>query len=177
MVKPFSGTREIDLLIGCASAYRREVFLQHRFSEFFYGYAQGEDFEMSLRLRKDWKLLLCGDALVDHREASGGRPAGFARGRMVVRNRYFIWKRHSPTPGFLNTLRFWIDQVLATTFYSGCFLIRPARPYYLAYAIGTVCGAIECLFSPPRYAESPARKQYTFRLNQLDLKVASQEAA
>ncbi len=176
-VKPFSGTRPIDLLAGGAAAYRRTVFSQHRFSEFFGGYAQGEDFEMSLRLRRDWKLLLCGNALVDHREASRGRPPGFARGRMVVRNRYFIWKRHSPKPGLLNGVRFWMDHALTILFYSGCFLVRPWRPYYLTYMIGTAFGLVELLIFPPEYSEPPVRREYTFRLHKLNRALVAQEVA
>ncbi|MBA4147190.1 MAG: glycosyltransferase family 2 protein [Verrucomicrobia bacterium] len=173
MVQPFSGNRPVDLLSGGAAAYRREVFLKHRFSEFFYGYAQGEDMEMSLRIGKEWKLLVCGDARVDHHHADSGRPAGIARGQMAVRNRYFIWRRHSPDPGAKNQFLFWMDHVLMTAYYTASFLVRPWRPYYLGFATGTTKGLIECLVSPPRHQESPARSEYAFNLRETNAAVVS----
>ncbi len=160
MVRPFRGTRPVDVLAGGVSAYRRQVFARHRFSEFFYGYAQGEDLEMSLRIGKEWKLLVCGDARLDHHHAAGGRPAGFALGKMAVRNRYFIWKRHSPDCRVIDKLRFWLDHALVATYNAAVFLARPWRPYNLFYAAGTCRGVVDCWISPPRHEEPPARRQY-----------------
>ncbi len=164
MVAPFSGVRPVDVLAGGASAYRREVFEQDRFSEFFYGYAQGEDLEMSLRIGKRWKLLVCGDARVLHNHAESGRPTGIRRGRMAVRNRYFIWRRHSPDAGLADGLRFWADHALSVAYYLAAYVIRPWEPYFLGYATGTVWGAVLCLVMPPRYEEPPARREYAFNL-------------
>lgn len=161
-VAPFHGTLEVDVLAGGASAYRRDVFRNHRFSEFFYGYAQGEDFEMALRIGKEWKLLICGDARVEHRHAESGRPDGIRRGRMAARNRYFIWKRHSPSPGLLNRFRFWADHLLMIIYYTASFVIRPYRVYPLGFAIGTAVGMCEWIISPPQYTEPPVRREYTF---------------
>ncbi|MDB6121292.1 MAG: hypothetical protein JWQ71_285 [Pedosphaera sp.] len=169
MVAPFKGVRNVDVLAGGASAYRREVFLKHRFSEFFYGYAQGEDLEMSLRIGEDWKLLVCGDARVNHNHAEGGRPAGFPRGRMAVRNRYFIWKRHSPQAQAMDRLRFWADHLLVIIYYLIGFITHPWRGYFFSYAAGTVYGAMECFISPPRHEELPARREYNFQLEELVL--------
>jgi GT2 family glycosyltransferase len=167
MVPQFSGVRRVDVLAGGASAYRREVFLKHRFSEFFYGYAQGEDLEMSLRIGKDWKLLSCGDALVNHNHAESGRPAGFARGKMAIRNRYFIWKRHSPNARAEDRLRFWGDHLLSVFYYLFGFVTRPWRTYFLGYAAGIVYGALACLVRPPIHDEPMAKKEYEFRLEDI----------
>jgi GT2 family glycosyltransferase len=176
-VAPFKGTRPVDVLAGGATAYRRDVFVKHRFSQFFYGYAQGEDFEMALRIGKDWKLLICGDAWVDHRHAESGRPAGFPRGKMAARNRFFIWKRHSPRPGALNQIRFWADHLLSCAYHSISFLLRPWRVYPLGFAAGTIAGLFECLVSPPRYDEPPARQECTFHFVKLHPSTAHAEIA
>lgn len=167
-IPPFKGTKEIDVLAGGAAAYRREVFDSNRFSQFFYGYSQGEDLEMSLRIRKDWKIVLSGEAHVDHREATHGRPPGFKRGRMVARNRFFIWKRHSPCPGLKNSIRFWADQLLVVSYNIAVFVVRPTRPYYLAYVCGISSGLLECIISPPAHEEPAARREYSFCLTELD---------
>jgi GT2 family glycosyltransferase len=167
MVPCFHGVRRIDVLAGGASAYRREVFAKHRFSEFFYGYAQGEDLEMSLRIGEDWKLLACGDAFVNHNHAEHGRPAGFRRGRMAIRNRFFIWKRHSPQASAKDRVRFWGDSLLSVFYYLFGFATHPWWPYFLGYATGTVCGALECHLRPPRHEEPVAQQQYEFRFEEI----------
>ncbi|WP_040546510.1 glycosyltransferase family 2 protein [Pedosphaera parvula] len=176
-VPRFNGVRKIDVLAGGASAYRREVFQKHRFSEFFYGYAQGEDLEMSRRIARDWKLVICGDALVDHHhQDTGGRPSGFPRGRMAVRNRYFIWKRHSPEAGMMDCIRFWGDHLLIFCYYLLGFCRHPSQGYYLSYTFGTLYGAIESLITPPHYEEPPAKKEFEVCFTELKTKTRSDSA-
>jgi len=101
LMKPFTGTRPTDIFPGAAFACRREALKKHRFSEFFNGYCQGEDVEMSMRIGRDWKILWSGDAHAIHQPASDSRPGSFDKGRMEVRNRYFIWQRYTPHPSLL----------------------------------------------------------------------------
>lgn len=159
-VEPFQGTRPVEVLAGGAAAYRREVFQKHRFSKFFYGYSQGEDVEMSRRIARDWKLAVRGDALVEHNHAPGGRPEGFSRGRMVIRNRYFIWKRHSPKVQLKHRVQFWLDHALI----AGFSLARGLRPPWTMapwlYAFGIAWGGVECCVRPPRYKEPPVQREF-----------------
>lgn len=161
LLQPFSGLRPVDVLPGCAFTFRREVLDRLRFSEFFAGYAQGEDLEMSLRVGRHWKLMSCGDARVLHNTAAGGRPSSFAKGRMEVRNRYFIWKRYAADARPLDRLRFWSDLVFLFVMDALWFLARPWRPRTLAHGLGVLSAALECAVAPPRYEEPPARRRYT----------------
>ena len=145
LMKPFTGTRPTDIFPGAAFACRREVFGRHRFSEFFNGYSQGEDVEMSMRIGRDWKILWCGDARAVHQPAGGGRPGSFSKGRMEVLNRYFIWQRYTPRPSLSCRGRFWADFL----FIFFCDLARGQ----VVHASGVASGAIECLLAPPRYQE------------------------
>ena len=160
LMKPFSGVRAVDIMPGGAASYRREVFERHRFSQFFYGYSQGEDMEMSLRIGKEWKLLWCGDAHVLHNHVAGGRPAHFQKGLMEVRNRFFIWKRYSPDVGTADRIRFWADIAYVFVCDLGGFLSHPFSFGFLSHAAGVVKGAVMCVFSPPRYEEPAARREY-----------------
>jgi GT2 family glycosyltransferase len=164
LVSPFSGIRPVDIVPGGATAYRRAVFDRHRFSEFFSGYAQGEDVEMSLRIGKEQKLVWCGDAHVNHYHAPGGRPASYQKGRMEVRNRFFIWKRYSPEPTLLDRLRFWLDVAYIGSIDVVTFLLRPNQPWYLSHALGVAGGSLECLIRPPSHQEPRATREYDFRL-------------
>lgn len=164
LVSPFSGIRPVDIVPGGATAYRRAVFDRHRFSEFFSGYAQGEDVEMSLRIGKEQKLVWCGDAHVNHYHAPGGRPTSYQKGRMEVRNRFFIWKRYSPEPTLLDRLRFWLDVAYIGGIDVVTFLLRPNQPWYLSHALGVAGGSFECLIRPPSHQEPRAAREYDFRL-------------
>ena len=160
LMKPFHGVRRVDVLPGCAFTFRREVFGEHRFSAFFNGYSQGEDLEMSLRVAREWDVLCCGDAHLLHHAATGGRPASFAKGRMEIRNRFFIWKRYVTRAAVSDRIRFWLDAAFLVAMDLAWFCRRPTKPHALAHAAGVLCAAIECVFSPPRYEEPVARPMY-----------------
>lgn len=156
---PFKGSRPVEVLAGGAAAYRREVFARHRFSKFFYGYAQGEDLEFSRRIAADWQLRVSGDAMVNHNHAEGGRPAGFRRGRMMIRNRYFIWKRHTHPLTVLNRIQFWVDQALTMGF-SAMTGFRRMSLAPFGYALGIGVAGLACVMRPPRHEEPVARREY-----------------
>jgi GT2 family glycosyltransferase len=160
LTAPFAGVRAVDILPGGASAYRRDVFTAARFSLFFDGYAQGEDVEMSLRIGGSWKLLWCGDAHLGHYHAPAGRPNAVQKGRMEVRNRFFIWKRHTPAAQLRDRLRFWSDIGYIFAYDLAASVVRPKRSWSIRHALGVLRGAAECLTAPPRYEEPPARKEY-----------------
>lgn len=164
LMKPFTGVRRVDVFPGCTFTLRREAVEEHRFSEFFDGYSQGEDLEMSLRVGSNWEVVCCGDAQILHNPAPGGRPAGFVRGQMEIRNRIFIWKRHTPRPRLLDRFRFWADNVLLFTMDLAWFAVRPWHFYAAAHAAGLVVGMAKCIVSPPRDKEPVARRQYTLEM-------------
>ena len=154
----FAGWIPTDIVPGGATAYRRAVFERERFSEFFEGYAQGEDLEMSLRIGRSWRLLWSGDAQVLHLHAPGGRPAGYAKGRMDVRNRYFIWRRHTPGASGVHRARFWLDIVFIASWDLLTFLRHPRRGGSLAHAVGVASGAVSCLLRPPHHREDAGHR-------------------
>lgn len=161
LAQPFSGIRAVDLVPGGAVAWRREVFASQRFSLFFDGYAQGEDVEMSRRVARSWRLVWCGDAHVNHFHAPSGRPSSFAKGRMEVRNRFFIRERHSGDASLRERARFWLDigYVFAWDF---VYLIARKPPGgHLEHAAGVASGGLSCFLDPPRYEEPEPRKEYT----------------
>lgn len=164
LIKPFSGVRRTDTLSGCAMAFRRKVLDRHRFSEFFYGYSQGEDLEMSLRVGRENTLVWCGDARVIHNHAPGGRPTSFRKGLMEVRNRHFIWSRHARELRFADRVRFWLDMAFLILMDLGWFVRRPLHYSVLSHAAGLTWGVIYCLIIPPKYEEPPAKLQYAVSL-------------
>ena len=161
----FHGTRPLDILSGCAMAFRRAVLERERFSEFFDGYSQGEDMEISLRVGRNWQLVRCGNAHAIHHHVPGGRPDALAKGRMEVRNRFFIWKRYSPEARLRDRCRFWLDILFIFTCDLASFVCHPRQRTDLSHACGVAAGALSCLAMPPRYDEPPARRENTFELD------------
>jgi GT2 family glycosyltransferase len=159
-VSSFNGTRRVDIVPGGASAYRREVFARHKFSTFFEGYSQGEDLEMSLRIGQDWQLLWCGDAHCVHHHVSGARPASYRKGYMEVRNRYFIWRRHSLQPTLGCRIRLWLDFAYVFLCDLANWVTHPREGSYIQHAVGVVMGGLSCLVWPLQHHESPVRREY-----------------
>jgi GT2 family glycosyltransferase len=160
LLKPFSGVRRIDVMPGCAWTFRREVFETERFSTFFQGYSQGEDLEMSLRVGRSWTILCCGDARILHLPGAHGRPVSYTRGRMEMRNRHFVWKRHSPTAAPRHVAAFWLDTFLLVAMDVAWFCVRPWKVQPLGHALGTIREMATCLAGPPRFEEPPACREY-----------------
>jgi len=163
LLKQFSGLRDVDIFQGGACAIRREVFETERFSEFFQGYAYGEDVEMSMRVRRRWRVVMCGDAHIFHRGTSstvGGRPDGFIKGKMEVINRHFIWNRYSSRSSFLNRVRLYLDFMLILTMDLAWFCAKPTRLNSIRHAVGIAAGVFETLISPTKYQEPPVTRRY-----------------
>ncbi|HEV2181690.1 MAG TPA: glycosyltransferase [Gemmatimonadaceae bacterium] len=158
-VPGFTGTRRVQVVPGCAMSYRREALERHRFSLYFSGYSQSEDLEMSLRLGREWTLLWCGDAHVSHNHAPQGRPNAARKGRMEVRNRYFIWKRYA-TPGMVDSVKFWLDFAYGMGVDVLEFAAHPTSAAPLHHVRGVLGGLVSCITDPPRYDEPPARREY-----------------
>ena len=156
LLKPFSGIRDVDIFPGYAFAIRRTVCDSMRFSGFFDGYSYGEDVEMALRIRQKARVVSCGDARVIHRPSPGGRPAAFEKGRMEVRNRYFIWWRYSKNASFLNKIRFHLDFLFLFFMDLAWFIARPWRAHYLSHALGVLSGIVTCALSAPEWNEPEA---------------------
>lgn len=167
LTKPFKGCRQVDIMPGCAFAFRREVFARDRFSAFFDGYSQGEDVEMSLRVGSSWKLLWCGEAQVNHNKAQSGRPPGYQRGVMDVRNRFFLWKRHRPRARAVDRIRFWMDIGLVLVLDLARACGGPGRRFALAHAVGLARASLGCWIRARGYREPPAKPQYTLKTAQI----------
>ena len=149
---PFSGLRRADSLPGCASAWRRDLFNDYRFSSYFGNHPEGGDVDLSHRAGKSWTILYCGDARIERISTRTAATPGFGAGRAHIRNRYFVWKRHFARPEPGNATRFWCGAVLTAA-------IDIAR-FRLPRAAGVLAGIADCLNRPPRFVEPPATREY-----------------
>ena len=92
-------TMQVDWLIGCAMVYRKSIFREFIFDEWFYGYARYEDVDFSYRVGRKYKMFVVSDAKIKHFVKLEKIESSFALARMEVINRmYFVKKNHDLSP-------------------------------------------------------------------------------
>jgi GT2 family glycosyltransferase len=85
----------VDWLPSTASIFRREVFRETVFDEFFQSYSYLEDLDFSFTISRKGRLTIVADAGFNHFPSLGGRVSARQFGRFEVRNRlYFVRKHH-----------------------------------------------------------------------------------
>lgn len=84
---------EVEWLTSCAVVWRRALFADATFDEFFEGYSYLEDLEFSYRLGRDHGLVVVADAELHHHPSPHGRVSMYRFGLVEARNRlYFVEK-------------------------------------------------------------------------------------
>jgi len=77
-LQPFTGYKEIGLLHGFCMIYRRRALGNLRFDELIPTYG-GEDRDFSMQVGWKWRLLICGDLILQHHSSPDGRDTELAR--------------------------------------------------------------------------------------------------
>ena len=94
MIGRVAKTTWTEWLPSTASVWRREIFRDHRFDEWFGGYSYLEDLDFSYRVGKAYRLAVVSDAHFRHLAAPGGRGNGYAFGHREVLNRLHFVGKH-----------------------------------------------------------------------------------
>ena len=102
----------IEHLTGCMMAFRTDILMKVKFSEFFEGYGLYEDFDFSVRASAFGKLVADTNAKCEHHHDPSGRPNYFKYGKMVVWNGYYVWRLKHPKPGFVNVMKWYLITML-----------------------------------------------------------------
>lgn len=102
---PTGEIHNVEYFMGGVSAYRKDLFDNVRFSEYFEGYGLYEDMEFCLRASQLGALYLNTGALVKHLHEESGRPDHFKYGKMVVENGYVVWKLKYPLSSSKNIFK------------------------------------------------------------------------
>lgn len=145
---PDGADYEVEFVMGGASAWRRDVFARHQFSEFFEGYGLYEDMDFCIRAAGEGPLFVSTRARLAHHLAETSRPNNFRYGEMVVRNGWFVWRRRWPQPSLMDRARWWSTTMLLAF----CRLVDvrgPSRVEGVKEALGRLYGALRVLGSSP----------------------------
>lgn len=98
---------EVDWLSSSAVVWRSDAIRDLRFDEFFEQYSYLEDLEFSLQARSRGRFVILPGATFLHEPAAGGRKSRLWFGRIEVRNRYYIVRKHG-----LSRWRFWLGAAI-----------------------------------------------------------------
>jgi glycosyltransferase involved in cell wall biosynthesis len=83
-------TREAQWLNGGSTVWRRLVFREHRFGEWFPGSGLCEDLWFSRRVYPRYRMVVVADARVAHQEVPRSTRGDFRQGRAQVVNRLYV---------------------------------------------------------------------------------------
>lgn len=141
----------VEYLMGGASAWRRYVLDQFRFSPFFEGYGLYEDMDFCLRVSRIHPLFLCTAARLEHHHVSSGRPSPFRYGTMVVRNGWYVWRQRWPQPHSADRARWWAITLILALCRAADSLRHSNRQQPLAESLGRIWGMLTVLIRRPTY--------------------------
>ena len=112
------------------------------FDEFFVQYSYLEDLEFSQQARARGRFLILPSATYLHVPAPGGRKSRFWFGRIEIRNRHYIVRKHN-----LSMTRFWAGATIR----AGMTLIGgvTGQTGELARFFGNIMEIPALLFQPP----------------------------
>jgi GT2 family glycosyltransferase len=139
--------QQTDWLPSTCTAYRRDVFLQHRFSE-FEGYSFAEDVDISSRIAKSSRLLNTTRARVFHHDLGKGTHRDWRTlGKSMVMNRHGIMTRTMGRTGLLNNLRlFWFEMIYSSLTWLAAGANRERRLRLMQLLLGKAAGFVSVWF-------------------------------
>lgn len=148
-VPPDGADHPVEMFMGGAATWRRDLLERVRFSPWFEGYGLYEDLDFCLRAGREGSLWLCTRARLAHLHDAAGRPDRFCYGQMVVRNGWRVWRLRWPSPSWPDRGRWWATTLLLAVCRLGDAARGPERTAALAEALGRFWGSATLLWNRP----------------------------
>lgn len=111
---------DVDWLSGCAMSYRRAVFASERPNLALGRDRNGEDVELSYRVRQRWRLVVTPHARIEHHESPRGRRSREQLVRVELISRY---ERVHAGTGRLSRRAFWVSALGQLAWYGAKGLV------------------------------------------------------
>ncbi|TDP00856.1 glycosyltransferase family 2 protein [Flavobacterium sp. 245] len=147
---PSNKIYKVEQLMGGVSSFRKSVFEELSFSNYFEGYGLYEDADFTLRVSKIGNLYLNTAAKLEHFHAASGRPNQYKYGKMVVRNGYYVWRVKNPNPALEDHFKWNAITILLTLIRFSNVLTGNKRKEAFTEAIGRTIGWWSLLFDKPK---------------------------
>lgn len=147
---PSGKTYPVEFFMGGVASYRKEIFEQLGFSEYFKGYGLYEDMDFCLRASQLGQLYVNTAARLSHHHEEGGRPNRYSYGKMVIRNGWYVWRVKYPSPGFKARLKWHTTAFLLTLIRLVNAVTTARKKEALTESLGRLAGWISLLFNKPK---------------------------
>jgi GT2 family glycosyltransferase len=105
----------VDLLVGMSMSFKKTLFKNIKFSEYFYGYGLYEDADFSIRALNFGQNYIATNVRLSHFHNASGRPNKFDYGKMVVRNGWYVWRIKFPNPSLVARIKWHAITLLLIT--------------------------------------------------------------
>jgi GT2 family glycosyltransferase len=147
---PSGKTYEVQQFMGGVSSFRKSVFENHSFSNYFEGYGLYEDADFTLRLSNIGKLYLNTNARLSHYHDFSGRPNKYVYGKMVIRNGWYVWRVKHPYPSVKARIKWNIISFLLTIIrLSNTFTTSNSKEAFTE-SLGRIVGWFSLLYNRPK---------------------------
>lgn len=128
-------TIRAEWLVGCAMVYRRDIFVEYLFDEWFSGYARYEDVDFSYRVGKKYSLYVVAEARARHLTRMEVVASSFALAKMECVNRLYFVRKHRELSVLL--CHWALTGILLNNV---CKWVRTMNKRYLYRAQGIIAG-------------------------------------
>jgi glycosyltransferase involved in cell wall biosynthesis len=127
---------QVEWLLGCSMLWRKIIFDEFMFDEWFTGYARYEEVDFAYRVGRRYKMFVAREARVKHPyDRLEDTSFSFSLGRMQVANRLYLARKN---PGLSLLLCFWACFGLFINNMIKALLRRDKR--YMLRSKGNVAG-------------------------------------
>jgi GT2 family glycosyltransferase len=150
---PSGDIYQVEMLMGGVSSFKREVFKEMKFSNYFEGYGLYEDADFSLRLSKKGKIYINTNARLYHYHDDSGRPNKYKYGKMVIRNGWYVWRIKYPKPELIDRFKWNVTALLLTLIRFGNVVNTTKRMESFTEAMGRISGWLSLIFNKPKLKE------------------------
>jgi GT2 family glycosyltransferase len=140
---------EVDLLVGMSFSFKREVFKNINFSDYFVGYGLYEDADYSLRALSFGKNVINTKIHLEHYHEESGRPSKYTYGKMVMRNGWYVWRVKYPSPSIKSRFKWNMIAFLLTIIRFSNILTSKNKVAAFTESIGRTVGWCSLLFNKP----------------------------
>ena len=147
---PTNKVYEVEYFMGGVASYKKEVFNQILFSDYFEGYGLYEDLDFCLRVSKLGKLYVNTSAKLEHYHEPSGRPNLYQYGKMIVRNGWYVWRVKYPRPTFKSRLQWNVIVFLQILLRGFNFFSTNKRVETFTEIVGRKIGWWSLVFNKPQ---------------------------
>jgi GT2 family glycosyltransferase len=141
----------VEFYMGGVASYRKSLFENIQFSEYFAGYGLYEDMDFCLRASRIGQLYVNTAARVAHYHEQAGRPDKFKYGKMVIRNGWYVWRVKYPSPSLKARLKWHGTAFLLTLVRLGNVITTQERKEAFTESLGRIAGWWSLLLNKPKH--------------------------